>query len=83
MFISGQSWAAVTTEGLIVYTLDTRLIFDPYDLSEEVTPQGIRQAIAERKFSTALAMSFRLNDTDLISKAVEAIPTSDSRKIII
>ena len=76
----GQSWAAVSTEGLLVYTLDMGLVFDPYDLSHEVTPDSITEAIADRKFSAALVMSFRLNDGDLIAHALEAVPSCDGEK---
>ena len=64
-----------------MYTLDTGLVFDPFDLSEEVTPDGIMAAIAEHKFSAALAMSFRLNDHNLVSKTVESVPSSDGKNI--
>ena len=53
------------------------LVFDPYDLSEEVTPDGISQAITEQKYLRALVMSFRLNEAQLIAKAVEAVPLAD------
>ena len=78
----GQSWAAVSTEGLLVYTLDTGLVFDPYDLSQEVTPDGIVEAIADRKFSAALVMSLRLNDVEFITRAVESVPISDGEKLL-
>ncbi len=36
---TGQSWAAATTEGLLLYTLDQGATFDPTDLTEDITPQ--------------------------------------------
>ena len=60
-----------------MYTLDVGLVFDPYDLSEEVTPEGVEKAICEREFSAALAMSLRLNDLSLVAQAVEAVPSID------
>ena len=53
------------------------LVFDPYDLSEEVTPDSISQAITEKKYLRALVMSFRLNEAQLIAKAVESVPLAD------
>ena len=38
---TGQSWAAATTEGLLLYTLDQGATFDPTDLTEDITPQVI------------------------------------------
>ena len=34
----GREWAAVTTEGLLVYSLDNINIFDPFDLEISITP---------------------------------------------
>ena len=62
-----------------MYTLDTGLLFDPLNLSEEVTPEAARLALSNKRFSTALAMSLRLCDTDLVARIVEAVPTSDGR----
>ena len=77
----GQSWAAVSTEGLLVYSRDTGLVFDPCDLSQEVTPDGVTKAISDHKFSAALMMSFQLNEAELITKAVECVPLRDGEYI--
>ena len=36
---TGRAWAACTTEGVLIYTLDPHPPFDPTDLDESVTPQ--------------------------------------------
>lgn len=36
---TGQAWAAATTEGVLVYSLDQGAVFDPSDLDMDVTPQ--------------------------------------------
>lgn len=54
------------------------MVFDPYDLSIDVTPEGVTKAIAESKFSEAVMMSFRLNERELIVRSVEAVPVQDS-----
>ena len=41
------------------------MVFDPFDLIMEVTPDNIMAAVRERRYSTALVMSFRLNEHDL------------------
>lgn len=33
---NGQQWVAATTEGLMIYSLDKGIVFDPYQLSIEV-----------------------------------------------
>ena len=60
------------------YTLDTGLIFDPLDLTEEVTPEAVMAAISQQRFSEALVMALRLSDQELMAAVVEAVPTSDS-----
>ena len=37
---TGRSWAAATTEGILIHSLDPALVFDPTDLAEDVTPGG-------------------------------------------
>lgn len=36
---TGRSWAAATTEGVLVYSIDENFIFDPTDLDMDVTPE--------------------------------------------
>lgn len=37
---TGREWAACTTDGLVLYSLDEAAIFDPSDLDESVTPEA-------------------------------------------
>ena len=41
---TGQSWAAATTEGLLLYSLDQGATFDPTNLTEDITPQVSSEA---------------------------------------
>lgn len=36
---TGRSWAAATTEGVLIYSMDESFIFDPTDLDMDVTPE--------------------------------------------
>ncbi|GMY34160.1 transducin family protein [Fagus crenata] len=36
---TGRSFAAATTEGVLVYSIDESFIFDPTDLDIDVTPE--------------------------------------------
>ena len=76
---SGRAWAAASTEGMLIYFLDEGVVFDPYDLSEDVTPEGVAKALEEGNFSAALIMSFRLNEKNLLINSLEATPISDSK----
>ncbi|CAI9114031.1 OLC1v1014650C2 [Oldenlandia corymbosa var. corymbosa] len=36
---TGRTWAAATTEGVLIYSMDDSFIFDPTDLDIDVTPE--------------------------------------------
>jgi len=74
---TGQSFAATTTEGLLVYSLDQMVTFDPFQLDVSVTPDLIHQAVTDREYLTSVMMSFRLNERPLIIHAVEHVPLSE------
>jgi periodic tryptophan protein 2 len=38
---TGRSFAAATTEGLLLYSMDDNLVFDPADFDIDVTPEVI------------------------------------------
>jgi len=74
---TNRSWAATTTEGLLIYSLDETLIFDPFELDIEVTPQSTLETLQKGQFLKALVMSFRLNEKPIIEKVFESIPPSE------
>lgn len=74
---TGTSWAAASTEGLLLYSLDDLLAFDPFDLDMELTPASVQATIARREYLTALVMAFRLNERPLIRQAYEAVSRPD------
>jgi periodic tryptophan protein 2 len=73
---TGRGFCAASTEGLLVYSLDTELAdFDPFDLDIDVTPQNTRAVLAEKEYLKALVMAFRLSDDKaLIKECYEAVP---------
>ncbi|KZT60952.1 WD40 repeat-like protein [Calocera cornea HHB12733] len=76
---TGRSWAAASTEGLLIYSTDDGITFDPFDLDIELTPQSLLEVLAQREFLKALVMAFRLNEKPLIQRVYESIPPSDAR----
>jgi len=74
----GRSFAATTTEGLLVYSLDHNTVFDPFELDTTVTPDRVRQAVGDHEYLTAVMLAFRLNERPLICHAVEHVPPADS-----
>jgi periodic tryptophan protein 2 len=73
----GRSWAAASTEGLIVYSIDDALQFDPTGLELETTPAAVGAAIARKEHGVALPMALCLNETDLIRVAMQAVPPAN------
>lgn len=76
-----SSFAAASTEGLLVYSIDTTLIFDPFDLDVDITPDATLEMLKEKNYLTALVMAFRLNEEYLIHRIYEVIPIKDIRLV--
>jgi len=74
---TGRSWAAATTEGLLIYGLDENLTFDPFDLDEDITPDTIQATLSKSEYTKALLMSLHLNEEDLIRKCLESVPVEN------
>ncbi|WPK26501.1 hypothetical protein PUMCH_003856 [Australozyma saopauloensis] len=78
---TSSAFAAATTEGLLVYSTDTEVIFDPFDLDLDVTPQGVLESITEKNWVVALVMAFRLNEQNLLDRVVENVPLKDVKLV--
>ncbi|KAK2089791.1 U3 snoRNP protein [Saguinus oedipus] len=74
---TGRCWAATTTEGLLIYSLDTRVLFDPFELDTSVTPRRVREALRQHDFTRAILMALRLNESKLVQEALEAVPRDE------
>jgi len=74
---TGRAWAAATTEGLMIYSLDEALVFDPTDLDEDVTPDSARSAFRSAQYSRAVLLSLRLNEAALTREIIEGVPVSE------
>ncbi|PSN74398.1 WD40 repeat-like protein [Corynespora cassiicola Philippines] len=74
---TGRAFCAATTEGLLIYSLDNVLQFDPFDLDIDVTPATTISTLAQKEYLKALVMAFRLNERNLIRRVYEATPVSD------
>lgn len=71
---TGREWAAVSGEGLHVYSLDDDMIFDPIQLTEAITPAAVEAKFLTGDYSLALRMAIHLNEIDLISNIIERTP---------
>ncbi|KAH8413779.1 hypothetical protein KR222_008085, partial [Zaprionus bogoriensis] len=74
---TGQAFAAAGTEGLCVYALDKGVVFDPFDLSLEVTPKATHDALKKQEYTKALVMSLKLNEPSLVNLVLERVPYRD------
>ena len=77
LLLLGRAWGATTTEGLLIYSLDHQVVFDPYDLEMDITPSSVRKTLEKKEYSSSLMLAFRLNEKDLIQEVIESIPVSD------
>lgn len=74
---TSSAFAAASTEGLLIYSIDNSVIFDPFDLDVDITPEATLETLGEKEYLTALVMAFRLNEEYLIHKVYETIPVQD------
>jgi periodic tryptophan protein 2 len=72
---TGRSFCAASTEGLLIYSVDTMPAFDPIDLDLAVTPASTLHVLEkENHYLKALVMAFRLNEAPLLRQVFERIP---------
>eukprot|EP01113_Clastostelium_recurvatum_P001902 TRINITY_DN10784_c0_g1_i5.p1 TRINITY_DN10784_c0_g1~~TRINITY_DN10784_c0_g1_i5.p1 ORF type:complete len:772 (-),score=261.72 TRINITY_DN10784_c0_g1_i5:16-2331(-) len=79
---TGRSWAAAGTEGLLIYTLDETLLFDPIDLDIDITPGTVLSTLSRGSYLRALIMSFKLNEKPLIRQVFEGIPHDEVQLVV-
>ncbi|MCJ1286074.1 hypothetical protein MMC26_005416 [Xylographa opegraphella] len=74
---TARSFCAASTEGLLIYSLDNILQFDPFDLDLSITPASTLEVLSSGDYLRALVMAFRLNERPFIRRVYEGIPMSD------
>lgn len=74
---TGQAFSAASTEGLLIYSQDDLLLFDPLDLDIELTVDSTLETLKEKNYLKALVMAFRLSERPLIHRVYESIPVGD------
>lgn len=79
---TGQSWAAACTEGLVLYSLESDIVFDPFQLDCDITPEKILQASINKEHTKALVMSLRINELDLVCQVMEEVKPGDIALVI-
>ncbi|KAK2742055.1 periodic tryptophan protein 2 [Colletotrichum kahawae] len=80
---TGTAFCAASTEGLLIYSLDNLLQFDPFDLNMEITPASTLAVLEnEKDYLKALVMAFRLNEAGLTKRVFLSIPPSDIALVV-
>ncbi|KAF4446250.1 periodic tryptophan protein 2 [Fusarium austroafricanum] len=80
---AGTAFCAASTEGLLIYSLDEDIQFDPFDLNMEITPASTLAVLeTEKDYLKALIMAFRLNEAGLIKRVFQAIPSPEIPLVI-
>ncbi|CAD6890976.1 unnamed protein product [Tilletia controversa] len=79
---TGRSWAAASTSGLLLYSLDAAAAglgaaFDPLELDLGLTPASVREASDEGEHVRALVGSLKLGEKALAAEVYERVPPSD------
>lgn len=78
---TGRTWGAASTDGLLLYSLDDQVSFDPFELTVNITPASILNTIKNKECLKALVMSFRLNENKVIKAVYLAIPVAEAKII--
>ena len=82
---AGRAWAAATTAGLLVYSLDAATSatqFDPFDLDIDLTPESIREVAMQGESFVALIGALRLGERPLLAEMYERVPVKEIDMVV-
>lgn len=80
---TAASFAVASSEGLIVFSIDTFDAFDAFDLDVDVTIDStIRTLTVDKDYLVALVMAFRLGEQNLVRRVYESVPVSDINMVV-
>jgi periodic tryptophan protein 2 len=71
---TGRSWAAASTQGLLIYSVEDAIHFDPFDLDMDVTPDAVLSYLSQQEYSKALLCAFRLGELPMMDQVYSTIP---------
>lgn len=67
----GQAWAAATTEGLLIYSLDIGLVFDPFQLEHGITPDTVKETLNKYEYAEGINIFFRIKSNNNNNKNID------------
>lgn len=71
---TGESFAAASVDGLLLYSLDDNNTFDPIALDVRITPAAVHAALQRGALLEAMIVALRLNDEAVLDTAFYAVP---------
>lgn len=76
---TGRTFAAASTAGLVLFSLDAagQAVFDPLDLDIDLTPESVRDLLAAGDALAALVGALRLGEVALLDEVYERIGVAD------
>ena len=69
----------MTTEGLLIYALDPTLVFEPFQLEEDITEGTVLARLASGQHARAILMALHLNLEAITRRVVESVPLGSGR----
>lgn len=79
---TAPSFSVASTEGLLVYSIDTSVQFDPFDLDVDITVDACLEVLKEREYLKALILAFRLGEAQLLQRVYMSIPPADIELVV-
>ena len=82
---AGRAWAAASTVGLLLYSLDASASatqFDPFDLDIDLTPESIREASHDGEAFVALIGALRLGERTLLAEMYEKVSVDEIELVV-
>ncbi|KAJ6252072.1 wd40 repeat protein [Anaeramoeba flamelloides] len=73
----GRSFSCASTEGLLMYSLDKELVFDPMNLGLEITSENALRELINKEYLKSLIMAIIIGEKKLLTKIFFKIPFSD------
>lgn len=73
---TGRSWSVLTPEGLLIYARNDSVLFDPFDLTPDLSPALVEAVLAEGKYLQAFVYALRLNLPPVIKHVWTHVPLS-------
>ena len=72
-----RNFAVLTVSGILIFSLDTEISFNPFELDADINPETILAALASSQYAKAFVMAIRLNQDAITRHVYESIPAAN------